>query len=118
MLRINFLSAHATHAANHLFYNIPRNDLLILHVPQTNYSIQAFVGSQDIGRDFDALEAVQREAARQVSSHCTEQGQLLIKVSILFPMKVDLFHFAPSSKYQYCYLAAHLSGGRAIPGGL
>ena len=41
---------------------------------------QAFLGSQDIGRDFNALEAVLREAARQVASHCSEQGGLLIKV--------------------------------------
>jgi hypothetical protein len=33
-----------------------------------------------MGRDFDALEAVQREAARQVASHCVEQGKLLLKV--------------------------------------
>ncbi|GAX77051.1 hypothetical protein CEUSTIGMA_g4497.t1 [Chlamydomonas eustigma] len=42
---------------------------------------KAFIGSQDVGRDFEALEAVQREAARQVASHCVEQGKLLLKVS-------------------------------------
>ena len=50
-------------------------------MPPTSPShTQAFVGSQDIGRDFDALEAVQREGARQVASHCSEQGRLLYKV--------------------------------------
>ena len=44
-------------------------------------NLQAFIGSQDINQDFDALEAVQREAARQVAYHCSEQGQVLIKVS-------------------------------------
>lgn len=42
---------------------------------------QVFLLTQDIVRDFDALESVQREAARQAASHCSERGRLLTKVS-------------------------------------
>ncbi|KAJ9532956.1 hypothetical protein QJQ45_018051 [Haematococcus lacustris] len=41
---------------------------------------QAFLASQDIQLDYELLEGVLREAARQVAASCGERGRLLVKV--------------------------------------
>ncbi len=43
-------------------------------------SSQNFISSKDVLKDFDALEAIQKEAARQVASYCSERGRLILKV--------------------------------------
>ena len=45
---------------------------------------RAFISSSNPDRDFDALEAVQREAARQASASCADHGRILIKVAERF----------------------------------
>ncbi|KAL6756668.1 hypothetical protein V8C86DRAFT_3026666 [Haematococcus lacustris] len=41
---------------------------------------QAFLASQDIQLDYELLEGVLREAARQVAASCGERGRLLVKI--------------------------------------
>ena len=42
---------------------------------------RAFLSSSDPDRDFEALEAVQKEVARQASASCADHGRILIKAS-------------------------------------
>jgi hypothetical protein len=41
---------------------------------------QAYLESQDIRQDYELLDTVMREAARQVAGSCAERGRLLLKV--------------------------------------
>jgi hypothetical protein len=41
---------------------------------------QSFLESQDIRTDYELLDMVMKEAARQVAGSCAERGRLMLKV--------------------------------------
>jgi hypothetical protein len=45
---------------------------------------QVLLASQDIRQDLECLSMTGREVARQVAAHCTEQAQVILKVSSLW----------------------------------